>query len=236
MIPPGSLVMGSPGKMKRPVTERTWHRLASMRSATPGTKKSIAAEAAERRAERLVDRIPQGLKPGFLTDFLSEQSSDPLRRPIGDDSPWRKRRKFQAIKGTRDFATGDGVVESRWSRWRARFRQHMDLARFARRYLSRRNCLRESMEGDDIVSKEMYSFEDRDETSVSLASRGDGVRLPGVYRAWDACVAATGEAVLHGADVSAGAAAKGKVQTVLPDWRGGAGGVAVGAGRRQKIF
>src|SRR5690348_8032103 len=52
---------------------------------------------------------------------------------------------------------------------------------------------------------------------------GDGIGLPGVYRAWDADASWGSEAVLRGADVPAGEAAEGEIQAVLSDWGGGAG-------------
>src|SRR5258708_189748 len=47
--------------------------------------------------------------------------------------------------------------------------------------------------------------------------------MPGIYRAWDACAAAAGEAVVYRADVPAGAATEGEIPAVLPDWGGSAG-------------
>ena len=57
-------------------------------------------------------------------------------------------------------------------------------------------------------------------TSQGAPPGSDGERLPRLHRAQHAAVAAAGEAVLHGADVPARAAAEGALSAVLPDWRG----------------
>jgi len=70
---------------------------------------------------------------------------------------------------------------------------------------NRRSCSHRAVGGEtDIVSKEMYTFEDRITSRKPSAEATRGV--PGVHRTRDATAPAAGEAVLHRADVSANAA------------------------------
>ena len=88
-------------------------------------------------------------------------------------------------------------------------------------------------EDTDIVTKEMYTFEDRDGTSLTLRPENTASvirayiehrldQLPGVQ-----------EALLHRADVPPRAPAEGPLPAVLPDRRGGDRLGIAGRGRRS---
>ena len=91
-------------------------------------------------------------------------------------------------------------------------------------------------EETDIVSKEMFTWEDRaraaSEKAQSLTLRPESTA--GVVRAYIehklGDTGAAAEAVLHWAAVPAGAAAAGAVPAVLADWRGGDRAAEFGGG------
>ena len=74
-----------------------------------------------------------------------------------------------------------------------------------------------------FVSKEMYSFEDRDESSISLRPEATASVVRAYIEHGMQIAARQREALLHGADVPARAAAEGALPAVLSDWRGSAG-------------
>ena len=73
----------------------------------------------------------------------------------------------------------------------------------------------------DIVGKEMYTFEDRDGSSLTLRPEATAVGDASLYRASAGSAPGHQEAVLHGPDVPAGTPAEGALPAVLSDWRGG---------------
>ena len=76
-------------------------------------------------------------------------------------------------------------------------------------------------EDTDVVSKEMYTFEDRDGSFTHAASGGYRVGDAGVYRAPARSDSGRQKVLLHRPDVPARTAAKGPLPAVLPDRRGG---------------
>ena len=126
--------------------------------------------------------------------------------------------KFQAIKGTRDLLPPETEL---WNRVEQTSREVFATYGFGEirpPIFEPTELFARAVGGDtDIVSKEMYSFEDRDETSVSLRPEATASVCRAYIEHKMHAAAGAREAVLSWTDVSAGAATEGAIPAVLPD-------------------
>ena len=126
--------------------------------------------------------------------------------------------KFQAIKGTRDLLPPETEL---WNRVEQTAREVFATYGFGEirpPIFEPTELFARAVGGDtDIVSKEMYSFEDRDETSVSLRPEATASVCRAYIEHNMNQLPAPVKLYCLGTDVSAGAAAEGAIPAVLSD-------------------
>ena len=128
---------------------------------------------------------------------------------------------IRAVKGTRD------ILPPASDLWNAVEQKTREVFRAYNYHEIRTPIFEETLlfargvgEETDIVTKEMYTFEDRDGASLTLRPGVYGFGDPGRHRTPARPAAGPAEALLHGTDVPARAAAERAFPAVLPDRRG----------------
>ena len=129
---------------------------------------------------------------------------------------------IKAVKGTRDILPPSSAV---WNQVEAIAREVFRIYNYQeiRTPILEPTALfaRGVGQETDIVSKEMYTFEDRDGSSLTLRPEATASVIRAYIEHRLDQKPGLQEALLHGPDVPPRASAEGPLPAVLSDWRGG---------------
>ena len=181
VVPPRSLVMGVPGKVRRPVTEEEREGLRRYADNYYEYKETYLAEAEPRLSVTI-----------------------------------------QAVKGTRDILPDEIRRGTASRRWRATLFARYGYREIRTPVFEETELFARGIGADtDIVAKEMYTFEDRDGSSLTLRPEATAGIVRAVHRAQPDEHRPGAQGLRARADVPPRAAAEGPLPAVPSGRRGG---------------